>query len=172
MRLLLNVDPNAVFSVSSLNKNYTNYYQPFIDFGLQFFNGSGFLDGDNYPNLVTSVVTFEESIFEFIDQFEIYRTNRSDSTAELLTVYSLADLFFEFYPINQFTFALKDQFTAQVDTYNQIFSVPMEIFFNVLYNYRYIFQYLSSIVNCSFSLDLDCTGYNVGLLLKKILLKY
>jgi len=171
MRLLLSVDPNATFSVQ-LGKNYTNYYQPFIDFGIQFFNGSGFLNGTVYPNLVTSVVTFEESIFEFIDQFNIYRNNRSDSTAELLTVYSLADLFFEFYPINQFSFALYDQFNAQVATYNQIFSVPMEIFFNVLYNYRYIFQYLSQIVNCSFSLDLDCTGYNVGLLLHKILLKY
>ena len=54
MRLLLNVDPNAVFR-SPLGKNYTNYYEPVLEFGLQFFNGSGFLTGDNYPNLVTNV---------------------------------------------------------------------------------------------------------------------
>lgn len=54
MRLLLNVDPNAVFR-SPLGKNYTNYYEPVLEFGLQFFNGSGFLTRDNYPNLVTNV---------------------------------------------------------------------------------------------------------------------
>jgi len=47
----------------------------------------------------------------------------------------------------------------------------MEIFFNVLYYYRYVFAYTSEIVNCSFSFDFDCTGYNLGMLTQKLMLK-
>ena len=90
---MLDVDPGAVF-LASLNKNYTNYYQPFIDFGLQFFNGSGFLTGENYPSLVQSVLDFNQTIFNLIDQINILKLNRTNETAERVAVYSIADLFF------------------------------------------------------------------------------
>ena len=105
LKLLLDVDAGKVFLQG---KNYTDWYLPVMDFGLQFLNGSGFLNGTAYTDLVTSVVTFNSSLFTFIEQLEIVKLNRTNQTAEQLAVYALADLFFEFYPVNQFTFGLKD----------------------------------------------------------------
>ena len=95
--MLLDIDPGKVFLGS---KNYTNWYHPVMDFGLQFFNGSGFLNGTAYTDLVTSVVTFNSSVYNFIENLEILKLNRTNQTAEQAAVYALADLFFEFYPVN------------------------------------------------------------------------
>lgn len=131
-KLLFAVDPNIVFlssssSHSKLKIDYVSLLNPFWTFSLQFLNGSQFLTGSEYQNLVASIQTLN-STFQVIS--ENLALTSDESQAAFL--FAVADVFSEVYPLNQNFYALYISWTMTFSNYMMIFTKPAEILYNLV----------------------------------------
>lgn len=139
--------------------NFTMLIQPTIDFTLQFLNGSQFLNGNQYQTLITSIQALNQTILDLQ-----YNLNSTDPSAQGNVIFDIGDLFSQVYPVNNNAYLFYQSLYATYATYEVIFTKPMEILYNLITYYNYVFSSMTLAVNCAYQGDFACTGYNFGYL--------
>ena len=133
-------------------------------FGIQFLNGSTFLSHQDVTLCYQRYQDFSELTTSMVEAL-----NSDTPGSEQQAVDMMAQMFYDFYPLNEQCIAGLNTMIAVFDRYTKIFSKPLEIFFNTIYNYRAIFRLMTEGVGCAFALDMECLGYNSGVMFYKIL---
>ena len=77
-------------------------------------------------------------------------------------VYSLADMFGEFYPMTNNCYMTVVEITKSVQKYADVFQSPWAMMTNIIYNFGGLYDRAVIMVSCFKDFDPECAGTNLG----------
>jgi len=144
-----------------------NSFLSFIyDLVFNFLDGANVLQSDKIKSCQNNVTNFRDNFDYAISEF------KKKTEAGLYNgVYTIADLLGSFNSVNTICIGGVQAIWTSIQSYFIIWTAPLEIFFNVVWNYRKVYKYMNDGIQCTFSLDAKCIGYNYGKLVYQIFSK-
>ena len=143
------------------------FFSSMYDLFYHFLDGARILDGER-------VDFCEGNLTEYKNTFNEATKEIKKGTDESIKkgIYGYAQLVGEFDGINILCVAgLKDSIDV-VNQYLRIRTAPLEIIHNFIWNYRKVYKHMMQSVECIFSGDAKCVGFNSGSLFYQIFAKH
>lgn len=143
------------------------FFSSIYDLIYNFLDGSMILTQQQIGLCTNNVTDFFHNYDYAIEQFKLHTDAGTQNG-----VYAIADNFGIFHSVNDVCINSFKTAVQKVQDYLVIKKAPIEIIFNVVWNYRKVFKHMTSAIECSFSMDAKCIGYNTGGLIYQIFAKH
>jgi hypothetical protein len=159
---------NGTVSLKSSQNNLEASYLDFTyDIVYNFLNGALILDS-------TKIEDCESNATAFAGNFDYALTEFKKHTEESTKngIFAIADIFGGFNDVNTICLGGVDAAWDRVQEYLKILDTPLEIIYNVVWNYRKVYKYLMQTVECTFTMDAKCIGFQGGNLFYQVFAKH
>lgn len=166
--ILLDFDGNLTRTDNLNAVEASNSFFDFVwDLVYNFFDGAVLLEAEEIESCGKNATALRTNIEYAIDEFKKH-------TEEGLYngVYAIADQFSLFKSVNEVCLAGYDSIMNQVNRYELILTAPMEIFFNIVWNYRKVYKFMIEGIECLFNWEAKCMGFNAGRLVYQVFYKH
>lgn len=161
-----NADINGTLTLQS-NSVSNSVATFFYDLAYHFLDGAMILQSEQIEYCQTNITGFAYNIEYAREEF-----SRHTDQGLYNGVYAIADLFGIFHNVNLICIGGFNKAWERIEEYLLIKAAPLEILFNIVWNYRRIYRHMTQAIECSFSMDAKCMGYNGGSLIYQVFAKH
>lgn len=122
----------------------------------------------------TLIENCESNATVFINNFDYALSEFKKHTEEGTKngVYAIADIFGGFHDVNTICLGGVNAGWSKVQEYLKITAHPLEIIYNIVWNYRRVYKHLLQAIECVFVMDAKCIGFEGGSLVYQVFAKH
>ena len=138
-----------------------------FDFSYNFLDGALILESDKVEICEDTISSYKKSGKEAIEEIK-KNTDEGIKTG----VFIIADMLGKYHEVNEVCVSGVQTGIDRIHEYMRIRTAPIEILYNFIWNYRKIYKHMMQNVECLFTGDVRCIGFQTGSLVYQIFAKH